>query len=585
MDFRLPPGMRLCNYYSMAMHGRLTVLCVTAVKDEEEDNTDKPVPPPATPVHFSSYQPGLLLPNDYPENLNLRRLFSRPVAWSQLQLVHVESIKLQLINDVSLENVISGLAAFIPPSEWKYGLGSDPLQVAHPAQINKISCVNEANTDSTIMMSNGKPTPTRRDFNLRVKELSMSNKDAYKESQLRRGPRSSSKVVIYAQFFNHLKKLGEYWDTSLDPPELTLDKLRHKQAVEDKAKSHMEVDKDLEGFSYSPASEEDDPMNGGTTPQPTHSQVDHTTPLSQASQNPINPLPQSCASSFTGEAQSGHDTAQPSLKQSREIQDLSTEKPQSEQKPPVTAESPAKSDQDLTNPIPSPIVFSPNEAQTYIGLRTSTGSAMPHSTLTTTVLDFLNPVLYHFGCGSYAPTDVSVHRLPVQGLFIPIEAISVYRIPTTRDAIRQRLREGPLLAVSIREIDHETPTEQKDAADAMKEVLAILTLAEERSREGRKEVRVRKDGWLGDPRKLRGVVKPNEPGRGERWSHWHAGWKTAALPKGCETCVQCGATRPEPLAEGSNVLGPAPRWARKVIYGRVGLEKGKEWDDVSISDD
>ena len=591
MDLR--PLQELQTSNNRSRHRRnlvLTRVPIIAARDDDEDDTNKSVPPPATQVHISSYRPRLLLPDEFPQSLNLRQIFAQPVAWSQLQPVHVESIKLQLTNNVSLENVVPGLAAFIPPSEWEFDLGADPLQVAHPNQANEVLSTNDSNADTAIMMSNGKPTPTRRDFHLRAKELSMSNTDAYKESQFPRGPRGAAKLAYYAQFYKHLKRVGEYWDTSLDPTEANLVKLRAKQVADEKARHPMEVDEELEGFSYSPASEEDDPMNGSTTSQPEHGLANPTTSASQASQIQSDSLthptaspftcPQSSTSSFTTGAQSKHDTAQTPPDQSRDIPDLSTEKSSSEQNPPGFSDFLLQAQQDLDS-TPHPIMFSPDEAQTYTGLRTSTGSAMPHAALTTTVLDFLNPILYQFGCGSYAPTDVSVHRLPVQGLLNPIEAISIYRIPTTRDGIRQRLREGPVLAVSIREVDHERPSEQKDAADAMKEVLAILTLAEERSREGREEARVRKDGWLGDAKKLRGVVKAHEPGVGERWNHWHGGWKTAVLPKGVETCLTCGAKRPEPLAEGSNVLGPAPRWMRKVVFGKVGLEKGKEWDDVS----
>ena len=583
MDFGLPPELRLLNYYTALSHGTLMILPLPATRDEEEEDDDKPAPPPATPVHFPSYQPRELLPINYPVTVDLRTIFSQLVAWSQLQPRHVESIKLQLINEVSLENVIPGLAAFTPPSEWKHGLGANPLQVAHPARVDEASCTNELNDDSTILMSNGKPTPTRRDFHLRAQELSMGNKKAYKESKVRRGPRGNAQIVIYAQFYAHLKQVGEYWDTSLDPPEATLVKLRLKQAQEEAAKDHMVIDQDLEGFSYSPASEQDDPMESSIPSQTQHGEAEANISPSQASQPQKASSKRSSAMSSTPDAQPGHNADANDLAQSRAIEDLSTEKPSVEHNPSTPSHSLAQAHQNLLASLHGPITFSPGEAQEYKGLRTSTGSAMPLSTLVTTVLDFLNPVLYHFGCGSYAPSDVSVHRLSIRHLLLPIESISIYRIPTSRDAIRQRLREGPLLAVSVREIDHETPTERKDIADAMKEVLAILTLAEERSREGREEVRVRKEGWLGDREKLRGVVKAGEAEIGGRWNHWHGGWRTVGLPKGVDVCVQCGVKRPEPLAEGSNILGPAPRWGRKVVYGRVGKEEGKEWEDVSFA--
>ncbi|OAA64655.1 hypothetical protein SPI_03302 [Niveomyces insectorum RCEF 264] len=159
--------------------------------------------------------------------------------------------------------------------------------------------------------------------------------------------------------------------------------------------------------------------------------------------------------------------------------------------------------------------------------RTGAGSQMPSEFRINIVMAFLKLVAYDFGCNVSAPRmeprlylnagtlpaeDAAHSQDPLQpqeqqqqqqhkqpSSYFASGCIFIFRSPTTREAARAGIVEGPLAAVSAR---HTTSfpgapdaVDKESCIDLARELVAALLTAQHRAREGRAERRLGEGAW------------------------------------------------------------------------------------------
>ncbi|CAK7232444.1 hypothetical protein SCUCBS95973_008261 [Sporothrix curviconia] len=177
--------------------------------------------------------------------------------------------------------------------------------------------------------------------------------------------------------------------------------------------------------------------------------------------------------------------------------------------------------------------------------RTSAGNQMPPEFRLNIITAFLKLVAYDFGCNVSAPRmeprlylnagTISLEEVrpldklgqkekesqeqtatpptaaskslktsktskPPPSSYFSSGCIFVFRSPTTREAARAGIVEGPLAAVSARHTTtfsspEDSPTDKDSSLDLARELVAALLTAQHRARDGRAEKRIGKDEW------------------------------------------------------------------------------------------
>ncbi|KAI0154096.1 hypothetical protein BJ166DRAFT_501008, partial [Pestalotiopsis sp. NC0098] len=151
--------------------------------------------------------------------------------------------------------------------------------------------------------------------------------------------------------------------------------------------------------------------------------------------------------------------------------------------------------------------------------RTSSGNTMPAEVRHHVISAFLKLVSYDFGCNISAPrTEPRLQLLTPKPSFttpssssekkqkkkqpprdqvasyFPSGCVFMVRMPTTREAARSGIVEGPLAAVSARNpTSFSSPSEKQ--IDFGRELIAALITAQQRSREGKEESRFGEGKW------------------------------------------------------------------------------------------
>lgn len=210
----------------------------------------------------------------------------------------------------------------------------------------------------------------------------------------------------------------------------------------------------------------------------------------------------------------------------------------------------------------------------YKGRRIGTGSQMPELYRDDTVRYFVETIAWAFGCQVTPPRIPP--RLSVQNCLLPVRHNTlVYRSPTDRQRARQGLVEGPLVAIqcrpdtSFRTEDEGVGDGSAEKLDLLREIGAMLLLAQQRAREGQEE---------------------KSPGQGEWWTtkaRWGGG-------PGGEVANQAensdegpppakrGRRKESALESYKALHPPAGTWERKVTYLRIGKDPKCESDTVSF---
>ncbi|KAL1876364.1 hypothetical protein VTK73DRAFT_9433 [Phialemonium thermophilum] len=287
--------------------------------------------------------------------------------------------------------------------------------------------------------------------------------------------------------------------------------------------------------------------------------------------------------------------------------------------------------------------------------RTGSGNQMPPEYRHSLLSAFLKLVAYDFGCNVSAPrteprlyvssptnhggdgSATSLSRVPPRSSYFSSGCTFVFRTPTTREAARAGIVEGPVAAVSARHTFNfpparqpsESPSAETDDSpvdsgtasssdrdsvlDLARELVAALITAQHRAREGKTEKRIGQDAWW--------ATKP-------RWGGGPGG------PIGREVEMQSGADQtigdkdvPPPSASASaetasdgvaaegvslnrislptnlrrpgpkrlkksgnlpmydnyrKLLPPGPTWDKKTKYTAIGRVPGADYDDIFV---
>lgn len=149
------------------------------------------------------------------------------------------------------------------------------------------------------------------------------------------------------------------------------------------------------------------------------------------------------------------------------------------------------------------------EAEAAAFSRTGAGHQMPPDYRQTMITVFLKLVAYDFTCNVTAPrteprlqiTNKPPNDAPPRSSYFSSGCVFVFRTPTTREAARAGIVEGPIAAVSARHTvtfppaESATGKDRESTLDLAREVIAALITAQHRAREGRTEKRIGEDAW------------------------------------------------------------------------------------------
>ena len=185
--------------------------------------------------------------------------------------------------------------------------------------------------------------------------------------------------------------------------------------------------------------------------------------------------------------------------------------------------------------------------------RSHPGTKMPIDYRNNLVTAFLKLVAYDFGCNiSAARYEPRLHitsrtATSSRSSYFPSGCIFIFRSPTTREDAKAGIVEGPLAAVTARNVTDfnpdADPLDKEAVVDLARELLAALITAQHRAREGREEKRFGEGAWW--------CTKP-------RWGGGPGGpigREVDQLSSGDETI---GDKDAPPPVEGVHVPPPAP---------------------------
>jgi hypothetical protein len=288
---------------------------------------------------------------------------------------------------------------------------------------------------------------------------------------------------------------------------------------------------------------------------------------------------------------------------------------------------------------------SPESLLTY---RTASGAQMPPDCRQNILSSFLKLVAYDFGCNVSAPrteprlyltsppTGRSLSRTSRTSYFSS-GCTFIFRTPTTREAARAGIVEGPLAAVSARHTTSFTPPDQSSSADRdsvmdlSRELIAALLTAQHRRRAGKTERRIGEDAWwatkprwgggpggpigreiemlsggadaaVGDkdapppesppesspmaPAASLGSPYPT-PGADRQRSlpsrSAGAGGGGVDAPKGAKRLKKSGNGTTLPMYDNYRMIRPpSAAWDKKTRYEAIGRRRGADYDDVFV---
>jgi hypothetical protein len=434
---------------------------------------DRPPPPPPTPLTFPCYQPEVDGPDlDERTDVDLMKLFISIKAYTDITATHVSAFNLHVNREVALDQLIP--AHHIPPLEW--ATSSSPH-----------SAVSSEVRGEFKVLGNGKPAPGCKAYQALVKEILFDADKVYKSLSNLDIPSDPNPVRVshFRRFYQELRNIADYWDTSSDNSYATRD--------------------------------------GKPVPPPT----------------------------------------------------------------PATDNLLASDDN--------------KPATVYIGHRTSSGDKMPVEYRDKVVRELVEPIIWQFGCRSDAPRA----QLPlnIQTLRIPIGLAGLaYRTPVERPQSIAGTLEGPLTGVQTRS---QTRFDPDDVAvhrlDLLREVGAMLLIAQMRAREGTEELIAGLDKWyvtrprwgggtglaIGTPLGVASEEDAAIAAQSESSSNQGSEEQSEEPPKKMrkeEKLVRVAKMKEARRREDvrRSTLPPTSKWDKRVKYMHIGKGDNDEFDTVSI---
>lgn len=222
----------------------------------------------------------------------------------------------------------------------------------------------------------------------------------------------------------------------------------------------------------------------------------------------------------------------------------------------------------------------------YRGYRTSTGRDMPDSCRSATVHGFMEAVAWPFSFSVAAPKLPP--RLQVGNLILPVrQNAAVYRTPRDRSKARKGWRDGPVIGIQTRP---ETSFEKADASerlatarlDLLRELGAVLQIAQERHREGKA---IEKPGegkwWTSTPRWGSPTSDGHTYPRGADPVAAHG--KTVAEEASIKRRLYpTRPTKKTPMEIWEEIKSGPSMWDPKIEYTKIGKDPRSEYDQVSL---
>lgn len=246
-----------------------------------------------------------------------------------------------------------------------------------------------------------------------------------------------------------------------------------------------------------------------------------------------------------------------------------------------------KHDPDQTNGIESAKESTePSKCWRYKGRRTSSGRDMPDQFRSDTVRAFVEAAAWPFNCSVAPPRHMPIVQM--NRLNIPVrQTAAVYRNPKERSRARSGCLEGPVLAVQCRpDTDFDAPSltieqiKTRARLDLMRELGALLQLAQERRREGKTESRsgegkwwTTKPRWGGGPG---GEVAYSEGGNAD----------VPEVPPITDGMIGAAKLRSPRKKKTPAMLWKELRcgsktWDPRISYSAIGKDDDSDWDEVS----
>ncbi|KAA6406621.1 MAG: hypothetical protein FRX48_09553 [Lasallia pustulata] len=240
----------------------------------------------------------------------------------------------------------------------------------------------------------------------------------------------------------------------------------------------------------------------------------------------------------------------------------------------------------------------------YLGRRLGTGRDMPMHYREEAVKALVETIAWCFRCQVSNPRNHA--KLKLGNMFVPVyQTALAYRPHQDRQRARLGFVEGPLLAIQCRaETVFRLAGEQEgeghgEMLDLLREVGAMLLLAQERARQGKVEVAPGTDQWWataprwgGGPGGEIGIAEAASADEAPpAQKHDEA---AVADPEADEPSVRLEDKKRRKLEKrrqrknrrGSsayhNLQAPASSWDKKTTYARIGKEEGSEYDDVYL---
>lgn len=263
-----------------------------------------------------------------------------------------------------------------------------------------------------------------------------------------------------------------------------------------------------------------------------------------------------------------------------------SETPMDIDSPAATPSDPSSEQQNAAKEQEPPMVTK------YKGRRLGSGYEMPDETRDETVKGFLEMAAWPFGCQVTIPNLPP--RLAIRNLLFPVrQSLVSGRSPKDRQAARKGVLEGPLLIAQcrpdtiFRRPEDAPGTGLGEVCDIFREVGAMLLAAEERAREGKKEVRPGEGQWW--------TTKPRWGGARNDDVGENAGTNSDEQPapdsagnarKRSKHDHPLSSSRKSSSRKLTNVekwkiVQPGPSlWDKRMTYMRIGKDKESPFDDV-----
>ena len=507
--------------------------------------------PYATPISFPSIDKlAIADPNPWTRSSapDLFSSFVRIRRPPDVTSEHLQALNIQYLNSPGFDALLGeseNASRYLPPISWLEPPPEDGTN-------------EQEDVSKRPLLHNGRPAPTQHDFYTRIKELYHSNDDAFRTlNQVPSRDRHAHppiRLAHFRRFWEGLDNMALYWDSSHD--EYLSPAPQEEKVSNDDASTPKPEDQHRLPLRESHALSPDPPLDEARK----RSKQDH--PNDKASPDADHHYQDASGSHahhhHHHHAPAGSHTVVSSLG----LHSL------------VHSGHPTAPNTTDTN--------SPPEGTLYRGTRISTGSSMPEQHRIDTVRAFVEPLAWSWGftVGGHRRGPVAA----VRSLRVPVRVTAaVWRVPRERDRAKHGWLEGPVLAISCRNDTGFADARHATVRDLLREVGVLVVLAQERAREGRKEVKAGEGKWWASV---------------PRWGGGAGGEVGEGRGVGDEPVGQDGQQSAEDQQDGPKpkpsqkrrfnameawkiVRFGAGTWDPRVQYEAIGKKKGDEFDDVS----